>query len=87
LTGLFRQKRFYDKAVFAIIVSGYSGSDVVARQLIGALNMNKSFYLPPRFALIEPANDPGEAVALPGIDGRIDAFAGRIRETFQAAND
>ncbi len=87
LTGLFRQTRFYDKAVFAIVVSGYSGSDLVARQLIGAMNMNKSFYLPPRFALIETANDPGEAVALPGIDGRIDAFAGRIRETFQAAND
>ncbi len=78
LTGLFRQKRFYDKAVFAIVVSGYSGSDIVARQLIGAMNMNKSFFLPPRFCLIETANDPGEALALPGIGGRIDAFAKSI---------
>ena len=81
LTGLFRQKRFYDKALFAIIVSGYSGGDIVARQLIAALNMNKSFYLPPRFAMMETANDPGEAVSLPGIGLRLDDFAGRIRNT------
>lgn len=81
LTGLFRQKRFYDKAMFAIIVSGYSGGDIVARQLIAALNMNKSFYLPPRFAMMETANDPGEAISLPGIGSRLDEFAGRIRST------
>ncbi len=79
LTGLFRQTRFYDKAVFAIIVSGYSGGDIVARQVVAAMNMNKSFYLPPRFALIETANDPGEAAALPGIEARLDDFAARIR--------
>ncbi len=81
MTGLFRQKRFYDKAVFAIIVSGYSGGDIVARQLISALNMNKSFYLPPRFAMMETANDPGEAIRLPGINSRLDDFAARIRRT------
>ena len=80
LTGLFRQQRFYDKAVFAIIVSGYSGGDILARQIISALNMNKSFYLPPRFALLETANDPGEAVTLPGIDGRLAAFSANIRQ-------
>ncbi|MBR3640971.1 MAG: flavodoxin family protein, partial [Oscillibacter sp.] len=79
LTGLFRQTRFYDKAVFAIVVSGYSGGDVVARQVISAMNMNKSFYLPPRFALIETANDPGEALRLDGIETRLDAFASRIQ--------
>ena len=78
LTALFRQTRFYDKAVFAIVVSGYSGGDTVARQVISALNMNKSFYLPPRFALIETANDPGEALALPGIRGRLEEFSRRI---------
>ena len=71
-------------AVLAIIVSGYSGGDIVARQLIAALNMNKSFYLPPRFAMIETANDPGEAVSLPGIDARMDGFAERIRGFFAA---
>ena len=81
LTALFRQTRFYDKALFAIVVSGYSGGDIVARQLIAALNMNKSFYLPGRFALLETANDPGEALALPGMEGRLDAFAAHIQST------
>ena len=81
MTGLFRQTHFYDKAVFAVIVSGYSGGDIVARQIISALNMNKSFYLPPRFAMIETANDPGEALRLDGIEARLDGFAARIRET------
>lgn len=81
LTGLFRQKRFYDKALFSIIVSGYSGGDIIGRQLISALNMNKSFYLPPRFALLETANNPGEALAIPGIEGRMDKFAENIRNT------
>ena len=81
LTALFRQVRFYDKALFAVVVSGYSGSDIVAEQLIAALNMNKTFYLPPRFALVETANDAGQAARLPGIGGRIEAFAGNIRRT------
>jgi multimeric flavodoxin WrbA len=79
LTALFRQTRFYDKALFAIVVSGYSGSDIVARQLISALNMNKSFWLPGRFALMETANDPGSARKLEGMDTRLDAFAANIR--------
>ena len=82
LTALFRQTRFYDKAVFALVVSGYSGSDTVARQLISALNMNKSFYLPPRFALLETANAPGEALSAPGIQGRLDRFAAGMEGLF-----
>ena len=84
LTALFRQTRFYDKAVFALVVSGYSGSDIVARQVISALNMNKSFFLPGRFALLETANDPGQAAALPGIGQRLDGFARRIQDTLKA---
>ena len=84
LTGLFRQTRFYDKAVFAVVVSGYSGGDTVARQVIAAMNMNKSFYLPPRFCLIETANDPGEALRLNGIEKRLDEFAARIRNVLKA---
>ena len=79
LTALFRQTRFYDKAVFAIVVSGYSGGDILARQVISAVNMNKSFYLPPRFALLETANRPGEALALPGIQERLDRFAQSVQ--------
>jgi multimeric flavodoxin WrbA len=84
LTALFRQTRFYDKALFAIVVSGYSGGDILARQLIAAMSMNKSFYLPGRFALLETANNPGEGMTAPGIDGRLDAFAQNIRNTLLA---
>ena len=78
LTALFRQTRFYDKALFAIVVSGYSGGDIVARQLVSAMNMNKSFWLPQNFALMETANDPGAALALPGIKSRLDTFAENV---------
>ena len=57
LTALFRQQRFYDKRLFGLVVSGYSGGDLLARQLISALNMNKSFFLPPHFCLLETANE------------------------------
>ena len=83
LTALFRQVRFYEKALFGVVVSGYSGSDIVAEQLIAALNMNKTFYLPPRFALLETANNAGQAVQLPGINDRVRAFAENILETLQ----
>ena len=33
-------------------VSGYSGGDLVARQLLGAMCLNKTAMLPPRFCLI-----------------------------------
>lgn len=79
LTALFRQTRFYDKALFALVVSGYSGSDLVARQLISAMNMNKSFYLPGRFALLETANDPGRHGAARG-PGPVDRFADHMLE-------
>ena len=81
LTALFRQTRFYDKALFSVVVSGYSGGDIVARQLVSALNMNKSFWLPRNFALVETANDPGAALALPGIEQRLDAFAQNLLNT------
>lgn len=81
LTALFRQTRFYDKAVFAIVVSGYSGGDMVARQIVAAMNMNKSFYLPPNFALIETANNPGQALALPGIGARLEGFGQNMLDT------
>ena len=84
LTALFRQTRFYDKAVFALVVSGYSGGDILARQVISAMNMNKSFYLPGHFALIETANFPGQAMALPGIEERLEAFSKHIRTTLLA---
>lgn len=75
LTALFRQSRFYDKRLYGLIVSGYSGGDLLARQLISGLNMNKSFCLPPRFCLMETANEKGSLVKLPGVAERGAAFA------------
>ena len=75
LTALFRTTRFYDKAMFAIIVSGYSGSDLIAGQLITALNMNKTFFLPGNFCMMETGNSPGSAVRSEGIMDRIENFA------------
>lgn len=39
------------------MVSGYSGGDIVACQAAGAMNMNKGFWLPANFCLLETAND------------------------------
>ena len=80
LTALFRQSRFYEKRLYGLIVSGYSGGDLIARQLISGLNMNKSFYLPPRFCMLETANEKGSLVKLPGIGERGAAFAARMME-------
>jgi len=68
------------KYLYAIVVSGYSGGDLVARQVLGALCLNKGFLLPPRFCLMETANDPGAALSAPGIGARLDAFAASMRE-------
>ena len=78
LTALFRQNRFYDKRLYGLIVSGYSGGDLIARQLISGLNMNKSFYLPPRFCMMETANEKGSLVRLPGVAERSRAFAAQM---------
>lgn len=78
LTALYRTTSFADKAVFAIVVSGYSGGDIVARQVVSALNMNKGFWLPAEFCMLETANDRGEAMALPGIGARAEKFAIKI---------
>ncbi len=75
LTALFMAHKFYDKSLFGIVVSGYSGGDLVAQQLISALNMNKTFRLPGRFALLETANDPKTVLQLEGVEERVEKFA------------
>lgn len=81
LTALFRKMQFYDKYLFALVVSGYSGGDLVAGQLISALNMNKTFILPPRFCMLETANDPGSILKIPGIRERAADFAAHMMST------
>ncbi|MBR0171302.1 MAG: NAD(P)H-dependent oxidoreductase [Lachnospiraceae bacterium] len=84
LTAMYRKRPFSDKALFAIVVSGYSGSDIVLSQLIAALNMNKSFFLPPHFALYATANDPGSVMKIKDIGSQIASFASGIQRTLTA---
>ncbi len=79
LTALYRKTKFYDKYFYSIIVSGFSGSDIVAQQLISALNINKTFMLPPRFAFMETANHPGDIEKIEGIRAKAKEFAKRIK--------
>lgn len=83
ITALYRQLSFYDKYIFSIIVSGNSGCDSVARQLIGALNINKGFRLPPYFALMSIANDPGSIHQVPNIESLAQNYAMNIIESIR----
>ena len=78
LTAVFRTNDFSRKRVYALVVSGYSGGDIVAQQIIGAINMNKNFILPAGFVLMATANDPGSILEIEEIDEQAEAFAERI---------
>lgn len=80
LTALVRVRRFYDKRLYGVIVSGYSGSDIVAEQLISALNMNKTFLLPPEFSMMRTANDPGAILERENIREDAAAFGKRMMD-------
>lgn len=80
LTALFRKIKFYDKNLFAIIVSGYSGGDALAKQLISSLNINKTFRLPPYFSLMATANDKGAIKKVPNIEELAREFAKNMME-------
>lgn len=75
LTALFNQVQFYDKYLFGLVVSGYSGGDIVAEQLLSSLSMNKTFILPARFAMLQTANGPGSIERLPDLEQRAEEFA------------
>lgn len=81
LTSLLLQSELYDKYLFGIVVSGYSGGDLVARQLLGAMCLNKTAMLPPRFCLLRTANDLPTAQHALDAAQCLDEFARRIRET------
>lgn len=80
MTALYRKTPFYKKTLFSIIVSGNSGSDSVARQLIGALCINKGFNLPPYFSLMATANDPGVISQVPDIEALAREFADNMQK-------
>ena len=83
MTNLLVQQELMDKYLFGVVVSGYSGSDLVARQLLGALSFNKTVALPPRFCMMETAHDPGSAKRMEGVEARLDDFAAHMVKTLQ----
>lgn len=78
LTALYRSISFNEKYILSIIVSGNSGNDSVAGQLIGALTINKGFRLPPHFAAMAIANDPGEIMVVSDIEQRVDDYVNNV---------
>lgn len=80
MTVLYRRVPLFEKSILAIVVSGNSGGDCVASQLIGALNINKGMYLPNDFLLAAIANDPGTVMDIPGIEIMAEGFAQRLRK-------
>ena len=79
LTSLLVKQDLFDKYVFGIVVSGYSGSDLVARQLLGAMCLNKTAMLPPNFCLMQTAHDAGTAQRLPGVEAVLNGFAAHMQ--------
>lgn len=82
-TALFRNNDFDRKSLFSIVVSGHCGSDIIAEQLISAMNINKKFILPPYFTLMETANDKGKILEVEGIEEKAEEFANNIRSLFE----
>jgi len=84
LTALYRKISFYNKSLFSVIVSGNSGSDSVAKQLIGALSINKGFRLPPYFSIMAIANDTGQIKKVHNIKEYAKNFAQNIMNETKA---
>ncbi|ABR47846.1 NADPH-dependent FMN reductase [Alkaliphilus metalliredigens QYMF] len=84
LTALYRKIKFYDKSIFALVVSANSGGDSVSKQLFDSLNINKGFQLPPYFALTAIANDPGSIFWNPQIEEKAEVFAHNMLKEIKA---
>lgn len=83
LTALYRKTSFSDKALFAVVVSGNSGSDSVAMQLLDSLCINKGFYLPGYFCIMATANDPGAIHTVENIDQAASLYAANMSSVLQ----
>lgn len=84
MTVLYRRISLKEKAFFGVIVSGNSGGDSLSKQLISALNFNKGFRLPPKFSIMEIANDPGKIYEVEGIEAKAKAFAENIKNYIES---
>jgi len=86
LTVLYRQISFHHKLIFAVVVSGNSGSDSISKQLIGALNINKGFRLPPNFSIMAIANDPLAIYQVEDIKEKSKTFAEVLLKEIKGEN-
>ncbi len=78
LTALSISHNITDKSVYAIVVSGYSGGDIIAKQILGALNLNKGMELKENFAFLETANAKGSILKVEDIEIKAKKFADKI---------
>ena len=78
-TALFRNNDFSGKYLYSVIVSGHCGSDLIAEQLISAININKKFILPPYFSITETANDKNSISEVENISTKAENFARNIK--------
>jgi len=83
LTVLYHKQSFHSKCMYGVVVSGNSGSDSVGKQLIGALNINKGFRLPPYAVFSETANDPGAILKVKEIEKKAALYAEYFRKEFE----
>ena len=60
-----------NKEVILMNESTRATTSTPAQQIIGAMCCNKGFMLPPRFAMMETANDPRSILERQGINQRV----------------
>ena len=85
LTALFRSEydNFAVKRLYALVVSGYSGGDIVAEQIASTMCLNKNFMLPPYFALVETAHEPKSILACEKIEEKARLMASHIEGKYK----
>ncbi|MGN1166193.1 MAG: flavodoxin family protein [Lachnospiraceae bacterium] len=75
MTALYRNVDFSGKYLYIVVVSGYSGGELVAEQVINAMVLNKGFTLPSYAIDIQMANFPTEILKEEGIGDFAESFA------------
>lgn len=80
LSSLFAPEQMADKALFALILSPYSGGEMVAEQLINSFIFQQGCYLPSHFALIECASPNDNLLNSEDLTPCLDQFAHGLLE-------
>lgn len=80
LTALYRNVSFHEKYMYGVFVSANSGNESVAQQMIGALNVNKGFRLPPFYAMSALGNMPGDVIESEGFEECLKSYVDNMFE-------